>query len=114
MRLIAALDFPGAEDARRHQDLRQALAERFLIFTPGIRLVANMDDQKRVVNVEQAFKNGADYILPLRYHSGLPVCRRPATEISLASRGISGHYKRDYYEKTDLSYIQTARLTPDL
>ena len=44
-------------------DLRRTLGERFLIITPGIRPVANVDDQKRVVNVEEAFINGADYIV---------------------------------------------------
>ena len=43
--------------------LREALGRKFLVVTPGIRPVANTDDQKRVVNVEQAFLNGADYIV---------------------------------------------------
>ena len=45
--------------------LRESLGERLLIVTPGIRPVENRpaDDQKRVVNVEQAFRNGADYIV---------------------------------------------------
>lgn len=43
--------------------LRQELGERFLIVVPGIRPVANVDDQKRTVDVEDAFKNGADYIV---------------------------------------------------
>jgi orotidine-5'-phosphate decarboxylase len=45
--------------------IRQALGERLLIVTPGIRPVENrpVDDQKRVVDVEQAFRNGADYIV---------------------------------------------------
>ena len=43
--------------------LRDGLGDRFLIVSPGIRPVANTDDQKRVVNVEQAFLNGADYIV---------------------------------------------------
>jgi len=36
-----------------------------LVVTPGIRPVENRpaDDQKRVVSVEQAFMNGADYIV---------------------------------------------------
>ncbi|MCK4840987.1 MAG: orotidine 5'-phosphate decarboxylase, partial [Methylococcales bacterium] len=36
-----------------------------LVITPGIRPVDNRvdDDQKRVVSVEQAFQNGADYIV---------------------------------------------------
>lgn len=45
--------------------LRESLGERLLIVTPGIRPVENrpVDDQKRVVDVEQAFRNGADYIV---------------------------------------------------
>ncbi|MGH8572059.1 MAG: orotidine-5'-phosphate decarboxylase [Gammaproteobacteria bacterium] len=43
--------------------LRGSLGDRFLIVTPGIRPVANSDDQKRTVDVEQAFRNGADYIV---------------------------------------------------
>jgi orotidine-5'-phosphate decarboxylase len=43
--------------------LRGSLGDRFLIVTPGIRPVANTDDQKRTVDVEQAFRNGADYIV---------------------------------------------------
>jgi len=31
--------------------------------TPGIRPVANDDDQKRVVDVTTAFKSGSDYIV---------------------------------------------------
>jgi orotidine-5'-phosphate decarboxylase len=45
------------------QRLREALGHKFLIVTPGIRPVENIDDQKRVVDVEDAFKNGADYIV---------------------------------------------------
>lgn len=47
------------------QRLRQDLGEHFLIVSPGIRPVANklLDDQKRTVEVEQAFNNGADYIV---------------------------------------------------
>lgn len=45
--------------------LRQYIDHRLLIVTPGIRPVENRpsDDQKRVVSVEQAFINGADYIV---------------------------------------------------
>ncbi len=45
--------------------LRQDLDQRLLVVTPGIRPVENReeDDQKRVVNVAQAFQNGADYIV---------------------------------------------------
>jgi orotidine-5'-phosphate decarboxylase len=44
--------------------LRETLGARFLIVAPGIRPVANReDDQKRTVDVEEAFQNGADYIV---------------------------------------------------
>jgi orotidine-5'-phosphate decarboxylase len=45
--------------------LRQHLDQRLLVVTPGIRPVENRpsDDQKRVVSVEDAFTNGADYIV---------------------------------------------------
>ena len=43
--------------------LREHLGERFLVVTPGIRPVKNTDDQKRTVDVEEAFRNGADYIV---------------------------------------------------
>lgn len=45
--------------------LRQEVDDRLLVVSPGIRPVENRpaDDQKRVVTVEQAFLNGADYIV---------------------------------------------------
>ena len=45
--------------------LRDELSEPFLIVTPGIRPVDNIeeDDQKRTVDVRTAFLNGADYIV---------------------------------------------------
>ena len=45
--------------------LREFIDHRLMVVTPGIRPVENRqaDDQKRVVNVEQAFTNGADYIV---------------------------------------------------
>jgi len=43
--------------------LRESLGDKFLVVAPGIRPVQNVDDQKRTVNVEQAFKNGADHIV---------------------------------------------------
>jgi orotidine-5'-phosphate decarboxylase len=51
----------GLEAAR----LREHLGERLLVVTPGIRPVDNrpVDDQKRVVTVDQAFALGADYIV---------------------------------------------------
>jgi len=45
--------------------LREELDHRLLVITPGIRPVDNReeDDQKRVVTVETAFQNGADFIV---------------------------------------------------
>jgi orotidine-5'-phosphate decarboxylase len=45
--------------------LREFLDHRLLVVTPGIRPVENrpVDDQKRTVDVAQAFNNGADYIV---------------------------------------------------
>ncbi len=45
--------------------LKRELGERLLVVTPGIRPVDNRiaDDQKRTVDVAQAFANGADYIV---------------------------------------------------
>jgi orotidine-5'-phosphate decarboxylase len=45
--------------------LREAIDDRLLVVSPGIRPVDNRpdDDQKRVVTVDQAFNQGADYIV---------------------------------------------------
>jgi len=45
--------------------LRSELGSRLLIVSPGIRPVENrlVDDQKRTMDVETAFLNGADYIV---------------------------------------------------
>jgi orotidine-5'-phosphate decarboxylase len=47
--------------------LRHEYGDNFLVVVPGIRPVENMlegrDDQKRIVDVETAFRNGADYVV---------------------------------------------------
>jgi orotidine-5'-phosphate decarboxylase len=45
--------------------LREHIDRRLLVVTPGVRPVENRpaDDQKRVVSVSDAFRNGADYIV---------------------------------------------------
>jgi len=45
--------------------LRAEVDDKLLVISPGIRPVDNRpdDDQKRVVTVDQAFRNGADYIV---------------------------------------------------
>jgi orotidine-5'-phosphate decarboxylase len=63
------------------EGLRGELGENFLIVVPGIRPVANIDDQKRTVDVEEAFKKGADYIVV-----GRPI--RQATDPKKSAREI--------------------------
>jgi len=64
-------------------ELRRFIDERLLVVTPGIRPVENRpsDDQKRVVSVEEAFGNGADYIVV-----GRPI--RDAADPRLAAERI--------------------------
>lgn len=63
--------------------LKAELGERVLVVTPGIRPVENRsaDDQKRTVDVAQAFVNGADYIV-----LGRPI--RQATDPRAAAEAI--------------------------
>jgi orotidine-5'-phosphate decarboxylase len=70
----------GMEAAR----LKSEFGERLLVVTPGIRPVEatqGADDQKRTVDVSQAFANGADYIVV-----GRPVHK--AAEPRAAARAI--------------------------
>jgi orotidine-5'-phosphate decarboxylase len=69
--------------------LRQHLDQRLLVVTPGIRPVENrsVDDQKRVVSVEAAFANGADYIVV-----GRPI--RDAADPQAAAEAIQGTIAR--------------------
>ena len=43
--------------------LRASVDNKLIAVTPGIRPVANDDDQKRVVDVKTAFESGSDYIV---------------------------------------------------
>jgi orotidine-5'-phosphate decarboxylase len=63
--------------------IRRELGERLLVVTPGIRPVDNRlaDDQKRTVDVAQAFRNGADYIVV-----GRPI--RQAADPEAAARAV--------------------------
>jgi orotidine-5'-phosphate decarboxylase len=61
--------------------LRENFGDQFIIVTPGIRAVKNTDDQKRTVDVEEAFKNGADYIVV-----GRPI--KNAVDKRAAAQGI--------------------------
>jgi orotidine-5'-phosphate decarboxylase len=65
------------------QALKKAFGNRLLVVTPGIRPVENKpaDDQKRTVDVAQAFANGADYIV-----MGRPI--RDAADPRKAAEGV--------------------------
>lgn len=67
--------------------LRESLGDKLLIVTPGIRPVENVDDQKRVVGVEDAFRNGADYIVV-----GRPI--RKADDPRVAAENIQAQIAR--------------------
>lgn len=62
--------------------IRRELGDRLLVVTPGIRPVENrpVDDQKRTVDVAQAFRNGADYIVV-----GRPIRQAPDPRAAAAA-----------------------------
>ena len=65
-------------------ELRRKVDNKLFVITPGIRPVINVDDQKRTVNVEQAFQNGADYIVvgrPIKEHHGFDSSKAAAESI---------------------------------
>lgn len=69
--------------------IREHLGQKLLVVTPGIRPVENRpeDDQKRTVDVAQAFRNGADYIVV-----GRPIRQAPDPAAAAADvqRTIAG------------------------
>jgi orotidine-5'-phosphate decarboxylase len=78
----------GLEAAR----LRGELGASFLIVSPGIRPVENRpsDDQKRTVDVEDAFLRGADYIVMGRPIRQAADPRAKAEEIQTRIAGLFG------------------------
>ena len=70
--------------------LREHIDNKLLVISPGIRPVDNkpMGDQKRVVTVETAFANGADYIVvgrPIR-DAESPRAAAEAMQASIAAQ----------------------------
>ena len=69
--------------------IRKELGPRIMVVTPGIRPVENRaeDDQKRTVDVAQAFRNGAYYIVMGRPIRGAadPKAAAEAVQASIAS-----------------------------
>lgn len=88
----------GMEVAR----LRAELGNRLVVITPGIRPVDNdqPDDQKRTVDVRQAFLNGADYIVV-----GRPI--RQADDPRAAAKAIQAQIAAVFSE----SALTTSDLT---
>lgn len=69
--------------------IKAAFGEKLLVVTPGIRPVENRpaDDQKRTVDVAQAFANGADYIVVGRPIRNAPNPRAAAEGIQSTIAG---------------------------
>ena len=72
--------------------LRNEIDHRLLVVTPGIRPVENRvsDDQKRTVDVAQAFANGADYIVVGRPIRNAADPRQAAADIQRTILGAIG------------------------
>jgi len=72
--------------------LREFIDQRLIVVTPGIRPVENkpVDDQKRTVDVAQAFANGADYIVVGRPIRDAADPRAAAEAIQQTITGIFG------------------------
>jgi len=73
--------------------IRRELGQKLLVVTPGIRPVDNkpVDDQKRTVDVAQAFRNGADYIVvgrPIR------LAADPRAAADAVQQTIAGLFRR--------------------
>jgi len=61
--------------------IREYVDNKLIAVTPGIRPVANDDDQKRVVDVATAFQSGSDYIVVGRPIKNAENCYEAATNI---------------------------------
>ncbi len=72
-------------------DLRAQVDHSLLVVCPGIRPVGNTsDDQKRTVDVRQAFENGADYIVVGRPIRGAADPRAATVDIQATLRSVFG------------------------
>ena len=72
--------------------IRKELGPRIMVVTPGIRPVENRveDDQKRTVDVAQAFRNGADYIVVGRPIRDAADPRQAAERVQEQIAGVLG------------------------
>lgn len=70
--------------------LREFVDNKLIAVTPGIRPVANDDDQKRVVDVATAFKSGSDYIVVGRPIKNAENRYQAASDIQKIIRSVFG------------------------
>jgi len=72
------------------RELREHLGDKLILVTPGIRPVENRpaDDQKRVVTVEEAIRNGADYVVVGRPIRNAPDPYAAAMQIQGTLQGL--------------------------
>lgn len=73
-------------------DLRRALGPDAVLVTPGIRLAAATDDQKRVATPERAIHDGADWLVvgrPIRDAENRLEAARSIANAALTARGAS-------------------------
>ena len=68
--------------------LREYVDNKLIAVTPGIRPVANDDDQKRIVDVATAFKSGSDYIVVGRPIKNADNRYKAASEIQKIIRSV--------------------------
>jgi len=83
--------------------LRKIYNDDFIIVTPGIMLDKERnDDQKRIVTIEEAFKNGSDYAVV-----GRPIYQsdNPIKTVELAQEKISKLEVKLIYSSTDSDLI---------
>ena len=73
-------------------EIRSEVGDKLLVVTPGIRPVENRpaDDQKRTVDVAQAFRGGADYIVVGRPIRNAPDPREAAEAIQRTIAEVFG------------------------
>ena len=76
-------------------EVEEHIDRKLLVITPGIRPVDNkpVEDQKRVVTVEKAFQNGADYIVvgrPIR-DAESPRAAAESIQATIAAQFREGH-----------------------
>ncbi len=82
--------------------LKEAFGNALTVVTPGIRPVENRpaDDQKRVVTVEDAIRNGADYLVVGRPIRNAPDPYEAAMQIQGTLRGLFPDQPSTTQEKT--------------